>query len=115
MLYWSVKLFSDLRANLKELLPETARSVITLHELERRFGGGAELSILVESPDSDANRRFSDDLTSAISKLPHIRSVRNKLGEEKAFFTKRKLLFLELDDLEEIKERIENAANDAKK
>jgi uncharacterized protein len=114
MLVFSARLFGDLRANLKELLPENARSVVTLRELERRFGGWSELSIVVESPDREANRRFSDDLTRALATLPSIRTVRNKLGEEKTFFLERKWLFLDIDDLEKIKERIENAANDAK-
>lgn len=114
MLAWSAALFSDLRANLKELLPESARSVQTYHELERRFGGWSTLSIVVESPDRQANRRFADDLVQAVSGLEGVRSARDKLGEEKAFFAKRKLLFLELSDLEKIRDRIQATANDAR-
>jgi predicted RND superfamily exporter protein len=114
MLYWSAALFGDLRANLKELLPENARSVVTFHELEKRFGGWSTLSVIISSPDRAANRRFSDALTEHVARIEGVRSVRNKLGPEKAFFEKRKGLFLELDDLQEIKERIEDAANDAR-
>lgn len=113
--FWSVQLFSDLRADLKELLPESARSVRTLNELERRFGGFSELAVLVRSPDPEANRRFSDDLVAKVKGSPLVRSARNKLGTEKAFFEAHRHLFVPKDDLEEILERIENAANDARK
>ena len=112
--FWSVQLFGDLRADLKELLPENARSVQTLNALERRFGGYSELSILVSSPDAAANRRFSDDLVAALRKLPSFRSVRNKLGEEKAFFEARRHLFVPVDDLETIHERLEDTIAEAK-
>src|SRR5262245_51625407 len=76
--YWSVQLFNNVRADVKELLPTSARSVVTLHHLEQRFGGFSQLSILIESPDVSANRRFSDALVAELSKLPSIRSIRNK-------------------------------------
>ncbi|MCK6551610.1 MMPL family transporter [Myxococcota bacterium] len=112
--WWSVQLFSDLRADVKELLPESARSVVTLHELERRFGGFSQLSIVVESPDREANRRFSDALVAEVKKSEMVRSARNKLGEERAFFEARRFFYLDLEDLETILERIEDAANDAR-
>jgi predicted RND superfamily exporter protein len=112
--WWSVLLFSDLRADVKELLPGSARSVVTLHELERRFGGFSQLSIVVESPDREANRRFSDALVAEVKKSEMVRSARNKLGEERAFFEARRFFYLDLEDLETILERIEDAANDAR-
>lgn len=114
MLYWSTLLFADVRADLKELLPKSAPSVLTLRELERRFGGFSQLSIIVTSPDPEANRRFSDDLVAKLEKEPRIRSIRNKLGEEKKFFEARRHLYVDLDDLETIEERIEDAIHDAK-
>ncbi|MEQ9495332.1 MAG: MMPL family transporter [Deltaproteobacteria bacterium] len=114
MLYWSTLLFADVRADLKELLPKSAPSVLTLRELERRFGGFSQLSIVVTSPDADANRRFSDDLVAKLEQAPQIRSIRNKLGEEKKFFEPRRHLYVDLEDLEEIEERIEDAIHDAK-
>src|SRR5687767_12467937 len=114
MTYWSVRLFGDTRADVKELLPKSAQSVITLNELEKRFGGRSYLNITVESPDREANRAFSDALVERIKQLPNIRSVRNKLGEEKAFFEEHKWLYIDLEDLQVIQERIEDAANDAR-
>jgi uncharacterized protein len=112
--HWSAKLFGALRADVRDLLPESARSVVVLRDLEKKFGGFSQLSILIESPDSAANRRFSDDLVAKVSKHEMVRSVRNKLGDEKTFFEHRRHLFVELDDLETILERIEDAANDAR-
>ncbi len=112
--YWTARLFGDTRADVKELLPSNAQSVLTLNELERRFGGRSYLNITIESPSREANRRFSDALVEGIKKLPNIRSVRNKLGEEKSFFEQHKWLYVDLEDLEEIQERVEDAVNDAK-
>jgi predicted RND superfamily exporter protein len=114
MTWWSVQLFGDLRSDLRELLPEGARSVQTLRELERRFGGFSQLSIIVRSPDRAANRRFSDDLVAALGSVEGIRSARNKLGEEKAFFESRWPLFVSLPDLQLIEERLEDAIHEAK-
>lgn len=114
MSYWSVELFKDVRANLKELLPQSAPSVVTLGKLEKRFGGYSQLSIILESPDREANRKLSDDLVTELSKSPLIQSIRNKLGDEKIFFEKRAPFFIETADLEDIAERIEDAANDAR-
>lgn len=113
--YWSVLLFSDVRADIRELLPEGARSVQTLRELERRFGGWSQLSILVESPSRDANRKFSDDLVAALQKIEGVRSARNRVGPERDFFEPRWHLFVELDDLELIRERIEDAGDAARR
>jgi hypothetical protein len=112
--YWSGLLFGDVRADIKELLPEDARSVQTLHRLEERFGNFAELSILIESPDRAANRRFSDDLVARLAPSPHFRSVRNKLGEEKDFFYQRRHLYVEPEDLRTIRDRIDRAATEAR-
>ncbi|MBK8012833.1 MAG: hypothetical protein IPK13_15905 [Deltaproteobacteria bacterium] len=104
--YLSVQLFRDVRADIKNLLPDSAESVITAKEFERRFGGWSQLSIIVTSPSSAANRRFSDHLAERIRELPGIRSARNKLGPERAFFTARRHLFVDLEDLEDIRDRI---------
>ncbi|MBK6683830.1 MAG: MMPL family transporter [Deltaproteobacteria bacterium] len=112
--YWSALLFGDLRADLRELLPEHAESVETLKNLERRFGGWSQLSIVIRSPDRAANRRFSDDLVQKLEKVEAIRSVRNKLGPEYDFFGERRFLYVELKDLVEVEERIEDAIQDAK-
>ncbi|MCC7385591.1 MAG: MMPL family transporter [Deltaproteobacteria bacterium] len=112
--YWSAQLFADLRADLKELLPENAKSVQTLRKLEARFGNFAELSILVKSSSAAANRRFTDDLVAKLAPSPLFRSVRNRVGEEADFFYERRHLFVETEDLETIRERIEDAATEAR-
>lgn len=112
--WWSAQLFGNLRADVKELLPENARSVVTLRALERRFGGFSQLSMLVESPDREANRRFSDALVARLEKHGSVRSIRNKLGAEREFFEARRFLFIDTSDLELVLERLEDAAHDAR-
>lgn len=111
--WFAARLFGDVRADLKELLPEGARSVKTLRRLERRFGGWSELAIVVESPDRDANRRFGDDLVRELSRLDRLRSVADRVGPEREFFARRRWLFLDTADLEEIVRRIARAVANA--
>jgi predicted RND superfamily exporter protein len=111
---WSAQLFGDLRADVRELLPQHARSVETLRELERRFGGWSQLSIVIESNDRAANRRFSDALVERLAAIPAIRTVRNKLGSERAFFEKRWQLCVALEDLQAIEQRIARAEDEAR-
>ncbi|MBI2373362.1 MAG: MMPL family transporter [Deltaproteobacteria bacterium] len=111
---WAILFFSDVRADLKELLPENAPSVLSLRRLEERFGGWAELSVLIESSSASANRRFSDDLVAALSNERELRSVRNRMGPAKAFIDARRHLFMDLEDVEEALEMIEDASNAAR-
>lgn len=115
MAYWSALLYGDVRADLRELLPENARSVETLRELERRFGGFSQLSIVVSSPDREANRKFSDEVVKKLENVPMVRSVRNKPGEEGEFFEARWWLFIDTEDLRSIRDRLEKAADQARK
>ncbi|MBI4815701.1 MAG: MMPL family transporter [Deltaproteobacteria bacterium] len=112
--YLSAKLYGDVRADLRELLPSSARSVKTLRELERRFGGWSQLSVVIESADREANRKFSDELVDELKKVDSVRSARNKLGEERDFFEARWWLLAELGDLEEVRDRIDDAITRAK-
>jgi predicted RND superfamily exporter protein len=107
---YSVRLFSNLRTDLEELLPEAARSVKDLDEVRSRLETTSSLAILMISEDTAASKRFVDDLASGISALPRSVSagVEYRIDRELEFFKKRKSLFVDLQDLRRIRDYIKD-------
>jgi len=111
--YFSVKLFSDLRTDFRELLPQSARSVLDLHEVSERLESIDNLAILIFSQDVEGSRRFVLDLAGELNKLPKniVSSVEYNIAREIEFFRKRQALYLDIADLNRIekfvRERIE--------
>lgn len=102
--FYSVRLYQDLRTDLEELLPETARSVRDVRSAVQRIGGLNHLSIVIESDDSKAALRLSDDIATELRKLPPtlVARVQNSIAAEKVFFERHKALYIDLDDWKEL-------------
>ncbi len=98
----TVRLFSDLRPSLSELLPERSRSALDLETVTRRVGGFAEESIILHGADAGAMELFADDLADKLLALPKdlVRWVEWRADVPASFFAKRLLLFPEKADLE---------------
>ncbi len=99
--YYSVQLFSDLRTDFRELLPQSARSVLDLHEVSERLESIDNLGVLIFSDHPDASRRFVVDLATELQKLPKniVSSVEYNIAREIDFFRKRQALYLDIPDL----------------
>lgn len=99
--YYTAKLYQNLRTDLEELLPTTARSVIDLGEVTHRLQSIDNIAVLIFSKDGKATRRFVDDLIPKLEKLPDTVSagVEYKIQKELEFFKKRRALYVELEDL----------------
>jgi len=106
--FYSVRLFSNLRTDLEELLPTQARSVLDLGEVRSRLQSTSSLAILLLSEQPANSKRFVDDLAGEISRLPPGVSagVEYRIDEELKFFEQRKSLFIDLSDLESIRNYI---------
>ncbi len=111
--YFSVHLFSNLRTDLEELLPTQARSVLDLNEVRSRLETTNNLAILMISDKPDASKRFVDALAGEIEKLPRevCAGVEYRIDKEIEFFAKRKSLFIDLKDLEMIRDYIRAKVN----
>src|SRR5437764_1167357 len=90
--YYSVQLYKNLRPDLEELLPTTARSVIDLQEVTSRLESIDNLAVLVLSKDTQASKRFVTDLAEALSRAPRnvIASVEYRIDKELKFFEARR-------------------------
>jgi predicted RND superfamily exporter protein len=105
-------LYAHLRSELEALLPNDAPSVVALTEMRRRSPGLEFLGVMVAADDAselpDAER-FLDDLAARIRRYPPelVRDVRTNNATEKAFLEKHAPLYVDVDDLKTIRERIE--------
>ena len=110
--YRTAMLYAHLKSDVEALLPRDAPSVRAVDELRARMPGLQYLGVVVDTGSAQnlaAGERFIDDLAARIQAYPPelVRRVRVGSAEEKAFLEKNAALYLSLDDLGEIKSRIE--------
>jgi len=115
--YYSVLLYKNLRTDLEELLPTTARSVRDLNEVTHRLESIDSLAILIFSDKAEPSRRFVDALAAKLEKAPKstIASVEYKISRELEFFRKRRALYMDLDDLKKVRDYINDRIEYEKK
>ncbi len=106
--YFVVKLYSNLKPDIEELLPTTSRSVIDLKEVTTRLRAIDNLAILIFSKNPEASGKFQQDLAMELEKLPTTVSagIEYKITEEVDFFQKRKALFISKEDMNDIQKFI---------
>ncbi len=103
----AVRLLGNVSTELSKLLPDDNHNVVLTGEIKKKFRkkGGGDLVILVSSSDPQANKRGIDSLVDSLSKLPQVERVKyQKDGFQ--FLNDHKLLYIEVDDLEKIRDRI---------
>ncbi len=112
---FSYKLLKRVRTDFASLLPESDRSVQDLKELGKRYGGERNLLVVVichvEKSETcwDDSKRLVQDVAKRLEALQPdlIRQVEYRNEEERQFFSRHKYLFMNLDDLEETRDRLD--------
>ena len=102
-LLWARQL--SLESNIVALLPEDSPSVLELNRLTEKLGGTGDLQIMIRSPDSQRSIEYAESLLATLRRMPWVEHA--SMGNPTEFFDARKLLYVDLDDLEVIKERVE--------
>jgi predicted RND superfamily exporter protein len=104
----TVRLYSDLRTDVREMLPEKTPSARDLETVTRRVGGFAQLSIVLHGADRGALQLFADDLADELARAPKelVRRVEYRADELQDFFRPRLLLFPEKAELEELRDTL---------
>jgi len=99
---FAVRLYRDLRTDLRELLPQSAPAAIGLEELEKRIGGLSHLAIVVQTDDLKAGERFVDALGQKLKELPPslISQVHWRVDTEKEFLDAHGALYADVKDLQ---------------
>jgi len=106
----SLELFSDWT----ELLPRSAPSVRDLGAGQRRVGGLSTLTLMLESGDNAALRRYATAMAARLEALPpslHVRRVQWNVGDYQRFVREHRHLYAPLPELtrarDELRRRIE--------
>ncbi len=100
-LWGTVRLYSDLRPDIAELLPARSRSALDLDEVTRRVGGFAEATIVLHGADKGTLALFADDLAEKLADAPPdlVRWVEYRVDGLRDFYQRRVLLFLAPEEL----------------
>jgi predicted RND superfamily exporter protein len=93
-----------LRSDLASLLPDNRPSVVALRRVVQKLGGSGQLLILITPPDPRSGERFIDAVGPALAASPVINNVDYR--RDKAFFQRYKFLFVDVDDLEKVRDRL---------
>ncbi len=110
--YQTVNLYVHLRSELDQLLPRNAPSVTAIEELRARMPGLQYLGVLVEVNEPSqlpAGERLLEDLATRVRAYPPelVRTARTGVSEERAFVREHAALFMDLADVQTIRQRIE--------
>jgi len=108
----TVMLYAHLKSDIEELLPRKAPSVAAIDELRSRMPGLRYLGVIVDTRTAEnvpAAERFLDDLAARIATYPPtlVKQVKTGVAEERRFFERHAPLYGDLEDLEKIRDRIE--------
>jgi predicted RND superfamily exporter protein len=94
-----------LNTNLAELLPEHYPSVQTLNQIKEEVGHTRPLLVVITSDDLEAARQYGIELSARLEGNPHLSWQR--LRSDRDFFVKNRLLYMDLEDLRTVSERVE--------
>ncbi len=99
----------ELKSDFKELLPANFQSVIDLNKIVERIGGNGSLIVAIESDDPEASIRFGEALVGQLKEYPPelIHRIEYNAGSLKTFFMDHKYLYMDLEDIKTIHDRLE--------
>ena len=102
--YYTILLYQNLRTDVEELLPSTARSIVDLNEVTRRLDAIDNIVTLIFSKDTKASKKFVTDLAENLNRVPKkiVSSIEYRIDREIQFFSDRRALLMELPDLEKV-------------
>jgi len=105
----TVRLYSDLRPDLSELLPARSRSTVDAAAIAARMGGLAEESVVLAGSDPVALEILADDLVEKLEAEPPglIRSIEARFDPVREFYLPRLLLFPTVPELVRLRDTLE--------
>lgn len=98
----------SVRGDLEDLFPEDTPAVVHARETRRVLGNTQELRVLIGSADREVNRKVAERVAAFLeARTDEIARV--EWRREIAFFEKNGLLFVSMEDLEELHEEVSEA------
>ncbi|HSA58706.1 MAG TPA: MMPL family transporter [bacterium] len=102
----TIQLFKNISTDPVDLLPRENPNVQALLKVRDKLEKGVRTSIVFESDDPEATLRFLADTVEKLNHEPYVgRVIARKIGYD--FFDKYKMLFVSLEDLRTIRDRID--------
>ena len=98
--------------DIASLLPKNQPSVVALRRVVQKLGGVGQLLVLVTPPDRASGERFVSVLGPVLAKNPILNNVDYRRG--KGFFERHRFLFVDLEDLRAIRDRLSSQITDIK-
>ena len=107
--FFVYRLIQRLETDIAALIPEHYPSVKTLEDIKARLGGVGSLVVLAECGDFTASRQFVEDLAVELKAEQYWKYVNYvDYKREVDFFKDNALLYMDLEDLEDIQLRIDD-------
>lgn len=102
----TIKLFKNISTDPIDLLPRANPNVQALLKVRDKLEKGVRTSLVFESDDPEATLRFLADTVERLNHEPYVgRVIARKIGYD--FFDKYKMLFVSLEDLRTIRDRVD--------
>ena len=105
--FFAAKLAKNIKTDFADLLPDDYVSVHELNRIKARVGGIGPLMVVITSDDLDKAIEFMDVLADSLSDSPLISSLSAR-NSQKELLRKNRLLYMELDDIQEIYLRLDD-------
>jgi predicted RND superfamily exporter protein len=96
----------QVRTGFGELLPERQPSVIELKRASGRLPSMSTLAVTAESKDTALLKRFMDELTPQLQRLPMVSDVETGPRDVQDFFSRHKYVYADLADIEALHEDV---------
>ena len=104
--FFAAKLAGNIKTDFADLLSDDYVSVQELNRIKARIGGIAPLMVVITSDDLDAAVSFMQVLADSLEHSPLISSV-SRFDSKKDLLEKNQLLYMDLEDLQEINRRLD--------
>ncbi len=110
---WTIVEKWNINSDFKAMLPPDSAAALAMEEVGDRVGSGSSLFVVIDSPDSSANIKFAETYAQKLREIPEIALAH--FHNDKEFFEKNRLLYVEAEDLETLHDRIKKQIRDEKR
>lgn len=110
---WAIVEKWNINSDFKAMLPPHSAAALAMEEVGDRVGSGSSLFVVIDSPDGAANIKFAEVFAKELREIPEIALAH--FHNDKEFFEKNRLLYMEAEDLETLHDRIKKQIRDEKR
>lgn len=110
---WVIATRWNINSDFKALLPRDSDAYQAMEEVGKRVGSGSALFVVIDSPDAEANKKFAKVYAEKLRELPEVALAH--YHNDKDFFKKHQLLYLDKEDLKKLHDRLAKKIRDEKR